>query len=254
MWPSREKVRLRLKTASQEEADYSKKLVVEAITGLGQKIDEQWKKKLINNAYLHRFATDNNFWYVAVLNRDGNAIYQSNPLKTNMLTESDLDTNGRKATTIELLEKIRIKQGIGYVGLRRKDGSGTVVINLDKAGLRYWSIKVAVERAINKMGEGHGIAYMQIFNDQQELLSVMGKPIHGLINKDFDRQEILKGKKEFSVEKLRLGTARFSIWPPHSYWIKRLSGLSESALSGGRWTKLSLKTGKIFLFSCCWLS
>ena len=52
------------------------------------------------------------------------------------------------------------------------------------------------------MGEGHGIAYMQIFNDQQELLSVMGKPIHGLINKDFDRQEILKGKKRILSRKV----------------------------------------------------
>src|SRR5665647_1741895 len=32
------------KTARQDEADYSKKLVLEAITALGQKIDEQWRK------------------------------------------------------------------------------------------------------------------------------------------------------------------------------------------------------------------
>lgn len=197
-----EKNPTQVKTASQQEADYSKKLVIEAITALGQKIDEQWKKKLINNASLHQFAIDHNFWYVAVLNREGNAIYQSGPLKTNMLAPGDLYVNGRKASTIELLEKIRTKQGIGYVGLGRKDGSGAVVINLDKEGLKYWSIKVAVDRAINKMGEGHGIAYMQIFNERQKLLSVVGKPIPGLSQKDLNVKEIMSGKKSIYSKKI----------------------------------------------------
>jgi len=191
-----------VKTTRQEESDYSKKLVIEAITALGQSIDEQWKKKLINNAVLSKFAADNNFWYVAVLNREGNAIYQSGSLKTSMLTADDLFEGGRKATTLELLEKIRIKQGIGYVGLRRKDGSGTVVINLDKEGLKYWSLKVAVDRAINKMGEGHGIAYLQIFNEQQKLLSVMGKLTPGLGSEDLDVKEILKGKRRIYSRKV----------------------------------------------------
>ena len=169
------KSQTQLKTASQEEADYSKKLVVEAITGLGQKIDEQWKKKLINNAYLHRFATDNNFWYVAVLNRDGNAVYQSNPLKTNMLNESDLTSMDAKQRPLNCWRKYVSNKASALSACGAKDGSGTVVINLDKAGLTYWSIKVAVERGINKMGEGHGIAYMQIFNDQKKLLECHGQ-------------------------------------------------------------------------------
>ena len=243
------KSQTQIKTASQEEADYSKKLVVEAITGLGQKIDEQWKKKLINNDYLHKFATDNNFWYVAVLNRDGNAIYQSNPLKTDMLTESDLDTNGRKATTIELLEKIRIKQGIGYVGLRRKDGSGTVVITLDKAGLRYWSIKIAVERAINKMGEGHGIAYMQIFNDQGELLSVMGNPIDGLIHKDFDRQEILKGEKRILSRQVETQDIKLLDMAAPFILDKKIVGIVRIGLERGSMDKIIAENRQnIFIF------
>ena len=190
------------KTASQEESDFSKKLVVEAITALGQKIDERWKKKLISDAYLHQFAADHNFWYVAVLDREGNVIYQSNPLKTSMLAPGDLITNGRKATTLELLEKIRLKEGIGYVGLRRNDNSGTVIINLDKQGLIYWSMKVAVDRGINKMGEGHGIAYLQIYNDRNQLLSAMGKLPSGLSNRDFNYREILAGKTRIASRKV----------------------------------------------------
>lgn len=192
------------KTASQEEAEYSKKLVLEAITARGRQIDENWRVKRVSNDSLHQFASENNFWYVAVLNREGNAIYQSAPLRTDMLDERDLMVEGRKATTFELLEKIRVKRGIGFVGLRRKDGSGTVVINLDEDGLRYWSIKVAVERAINKMGTGQGIVYMQAFNEEHKILAVMGKPPSDLSAKDFNYPAIMKGSKKQASRKLDL--------------------------------------------------
>ena len=188
-----------LKSAKEAESLYSIKLVFEAITALGQKIDEQWKKKMVNNSYLSEFAADNNFWYVAVLRRDGNAVYQSSPLKTDGLSQSDLYVNGRKATTIELLEKIRIKQDIGFIGTELKGESGIVVFGLDKKGRQYWSLKVAAERAVNKMGEGHGIIYLQIFDDQKKLLSGIGKLPAGLSDKDLNYQEVLKrGKKIFS--------------------------------------------------------
>lgn len=190
------------KSAKEAEAAYSIQLVYDAISALGQKIDEKWKKKLISNAYLQEFAADNNFWYVAILNMHGNAIYQSTPLKTDMLSQSDLSINGRKATTVALLEKIRIKQDIGYVGTRLKGGSGIVVFSLDRKGRLYWSLKVAVERAINKMGEGHGIAYMQIFNDQQKLLGHIGKMPVGLSDKDFNYQDVLKAKKRILSKKV----------------------------------------------------
>jgi len=189
-------------TASQQESDFSKKLVLEAITALGQKIDEQWRKKLISDAYLGQFAAENNFWYVAVLNRQGNAIYQSSPLQTDMLDESDLSVGGRRATTLDLLEKIRVKEGIGYVGLRRNDNSGTVIITLDKPGLIYWSMKVAVDRGIHKMGEGHGIVYLQVFDQHKKLLSVMGKLPSGLQEKDFDFNHLAAGKTRIVTRKV----------------------------------------------------
>lgn len=237
------------KTASQEEANYSKKLVIEAITALGQKIDEHWRKKSINNAYLKKYAADHNFWYVAVLNREGNAVYQSSPLKTNMLDENDLSANGRKATTIELLEKIRIKQGIGFVALRRKDGSGTVVINLDKEGLKYWSIKVAVERGINKMGEGHGIVYMQIFNDQEKLLGYIGKLPAGLSDKDFNHQKILKGTTRIVSRKVDVQNNNILDMAAPFTLDKKVIGLVRIGLERGSMDKIIAENRQnIFIF------
>ena len=190
------------KTASQAESSYSKRWVLESITDQARKLDEQWRKGKINNAYLKQFAADNNFWYIAVLNTRGNVAYQSGPLQTSMLNASELKKNGRKLNTLEILEEIRAKKGVGFIALRRKDNSGTVVINLDKEGLIYWSLKVAVERGVNKIGEGHGIAYMQIFNDKNKLLGSIGKTNENFTNDDFSFQDILAGNVKISSRKV----------------------------------------------------
>jgi signal transduction histidine kinase len=197
-----EKTGSNLKTVSQEEATYSKKWVIEAITTLAKDLDKQWKKGKINNDYLNKFAVDNNFLYLGLLNAQGNAVYQSGNLQTNMLDANELVKNGRKLTTLELMEKIRVKRGIGFIALRRKDNSGTVVINVDKPGLIYWSMKVAGEKGIKKIGEGHGIIYMQIINNQKKLLTSVGQPPSSLNNNDFNFKEILAGNVKIASRKV----------------------------------------------------
>ncbi len=181
------------KTASQQEENYFKKLVIETITDLGRDIDDKWRKKLINNEYLHKFAAENNLWYVAVLNREGNAIYESSPLKSYRIDEYDPEPSRRKITTLELLEEIRVKQKIGFMALGRTDGSGMVVINLDKDGMRYWSIKVAVERGLSKMGTGQGLVYIHIFNEHKKRLAGTGQAPDELDGSNVDYNAIIKG-------------------------------------------------------------
>lgn len=243
------KIPTQTKTASQQEADYSKKLVLEAITALGQKIDEQWRKKSVSDAYLQKFAAEHNFWYVAVLNQEGNAVYQSSPLKTDALNEKDLYIHGRKAKTIELIEKIREKQGIGFVALRRKDNSGTIVINLDKQGLIYWSIKVAVERGINKMGEGHGIVYMQIFNHEKKLLSGIGKLPAGLGDKDFKYNEIMAGAKKIVSRKVDVQDKKILDMGAPFTLDKKVAGVVRIGLERGSMDKIIAENRRnIFIF------
>ena len=244
-----------LKSAREAESAYSIQLVYDAIMMLGQKIDEQWKKKSINNAYLREFAADNHFWYVAILNMRGEVIHQSHPLKTDMLSKSDLYVHGRKATTVELLEKIRIKQDIGYVGIRLKSGSGIAVFCLDKEGRLFWSLKVAVERAMNKMGEGHGIAYLQVFNDQKILLGNIGELPDDLRDRNLNYQEIMKEKKRILSRKFdgREGkildiAAPFILENPYMP-NKKIAGLVRIGLDRGSMDQIIAENRRnIFIF------
>jgi len=227
-----------LKTARQEESTNSKRWVVESITEMGRKLDEQWKKGKINNNYLKQFATDNSFWYLAVLDKYGHAVFESNPLQTNMLGASELEKNGRKLTTLEIMEKIRAKQGIGFIALRRKDNSGTVIITLDKEGLIYWSLKVAVERGINKIGEGHGIVYMQIINNKKKLLGSVGKVNENFNNDDFNFKGILAGNVKIASRKVDSGENKILDIAAPLKLDKKVVGIVRIGLDRGSMDKI----------------
>src|SRR5450759_1111121 len=227
-----------LKTARQAESTYSKRWVVESITEMGRKLDEQWKKGKINNNYLKKFAADNNFWYLAVLDAYGHAVYESGPLQTDMLSTSELEKNGRKLTTLEIMEKIRAKQVIGFIALRRKDNSGTVIITLDKEGLIYWSLKVAVERGINKIGEGHGIVYMQIINNKKKLLGSVGKANENFNNDDFNFKGILAGNVKIASRKVDSGEDKFLDIAAPLKLDKKVVGIVRIGLDRGSMDKI----------------
>ena len=244
-----EKTGSNLKTVSQEEATYSKRWVIEAITALTLKLDQQWKKGKINNDYLIKFAADNNFLYVALLNAQGNAVYQSGHLQTNMLDAKELVKNGRKLTTLELMEKIRVKRGIGFIALRRKDNSGTVVINVDKPGLIYWSLKVAGEKGMNKIGEGHGIIYMQIINDQKKLLSSVGQPPPSLSNQDFNFKEILAGHVKIASRKVNYAENKILDLATPLFLDKKIVGIVRIGLDRSSMDKsIAENRQNIFMF------
>ena len=227
-----------LKTARQEESKNSKRWVVESITEMGRKLDEQWKKGKINNNYLKKFAADNNFWYLAVLDAYGHAVHESSPLQTDMLSTSELEKNGRKLTTLEIMEKIRAKQVIGFIALRRKDNSGTVIITLDKEGLIYWSLKVAVERGINKIGEGHGIVYMQIINDKKKLLGSVGKANENFNNDDFNFKGILAGNVKIASRKVDSGENKILDIAAPLKLDKKVVGIVRIGLDRGSMDKI----------------
>jgi signal transduction histidine kinase len=239
----------RLVSPRREEAAYSKRWVIEAITDLGKKIDEQWKKDKVNDNYLKRFAADNNLWYLAVLDRYGKVVHQSGPLQTNLLEPRELKIGGRDLTTLEILEKIRAKHGIGFVVLRRKDNSGMVIINLDKEGLIYWSLKVAVERGMEKIGEGHGITYVQIINDQKKLLSSVGKPNHDLKETDFNYKDILAGKIKIASREVDHGEQKILDLAAPLFLDKTVVGIVRMGLDRGSMDKIIAENKKnIFVF------
>ena len=217
------------------------KMLTTALADLGREIDEAWKADQISDSSLQKFAAEKGLWMVAVMNKQGRVVYQSRPLPidqtvqrstvkiketqqeiaigllTQLVTQLDFHrqsllpgTNGRNAANVndrdipgELIQALN-KLKIGFVALKRKDGSGTILIALDRDGLRYWGTKVSIEKALEKLGEGQsqGLVYIVVMDRQGTILDATGRVPEKWREADMHLSEILSGKRTIESRKV----------------------------------------------------
>ena len=217
------------------------KMLTTALADLGREIDEAWKANQISDSSLQKFAAEKGLWMVAVMNKQGRVVYQSRSLLidqrvqrstvkiketqqeiaigllTQLITQLDFHrqsllpgTNGRNAANVndrdipgELIQALN-KLKIGFVALKRKDGSGTILIALDRDGLRYWGTKVSIEKALEKLGEGQsqGLVYIVVMDRQGTILDATGRVPEKWREAGMHLSEILSGKRTIESRKV----------------------------------------------------
>jgi signal transduction histidine kinase len=154
---------------------------------------------------------------------------------------------------LELIEKSRLKQKKvpgGFIGISRKDKSGTVVISLDEKGIIYWSLKVAGEKGMNKIGEGHGIIYMQIINYQNKLLSSVGQKAPNFSNNYSIFENILSGKTKIISSKVDYDENKILDFAAPLFLDKKIIGIVRIGLDRRSIDKILAENRQnIFLFS-----
>lgn len=217
------------------------KMLTIALADLGLEIDEAWKANRISDEYLQKFAVDKGLWMVAVLNARGRVVYQSRSLPAGQTvqrsavkikeTEKDIGVGlftqlvtqldfyrqavlpasevrsssgvGRQDIPLTLVQALD-RLSIGYIGLKRRDGSGTILIALDREGLKYWGTKVSIEKALEKLGEGQsqGLAYVVITDEQGAILGATGSVPEKWRAGDMPLSEIWAGKRKIVSRKV----------------------------------------------------
>ena len=166
-------------------------LLTEKIVTMGREIDDHWKKEHLSRSYIENFASDRSLWLVAVLNDRGEVIFQSRPLGKD-------DKTAKAAELVKILNEMNRRKEIGFIALKRKDQTGTIIIALDRDSMRYWGIRVSVERAIEKLGEGQGLVYLDIRDKNGRYLGGVGYTGEKR-NKDHSQiNRILSGIKKLS--------------------------------------------------------
>jgi len=158
----------------QEQALYPKSWLTSALAELGQEVDKKWLAANLNEEAIKKFAEDKGLWLVALMDKRDKVVFQNRPLPASYLFAGENESH--PPLTIDLLLRLAQLKKIGYIALQRKDGSGTVIIALDRGGLLYWGLKVSVQKAIEKLGEGQrqGLIYMTVTNVQDMPLGHSG--------------------------------------------------------------------------------
>jgi len=149
--------------------------LIKSLVELARDIDVKWQAGKLSLTALKRIVERENLWLVTILDHDGRIVLKSRLFKELPPWESPSTPSGEGKSIVDLLKKFGDPDEVGYIALRRKDGKGTIIVALDNKGLKYWSTKVAVNKTIEEVGWGHGLAYLMVIDTQGKVLGKAGK-------------------------------------------------------------------------------
>ena len=176
--------------------------LVKNLVDLARDIDAKWKKELLNEKDLEEIAERESLWLIAVLNEEGAIVFQSREFLQDLPPKTSVAASRQEEIMIDLFNRFGKLDEIGYIALRRKDGSGTIVIALDDKGLRYWSSKIAVEKAIEEVGWGQGLAYLVVMNKYGKALGRAGEVPEKFEEMDAISLDVLEGRLKKASRKM----------------------------------------------------
>jgi len=195
----------------KEEVSAAQKSLTKAMVDLAQETDKRWKARGLNNAYLKTYAAEKGLWLVAVLNEKGKAVHYSRKLPRDLFAGTGFSPPPGGEITLEAVAHLGKMKKIGFIALRRADGSGTVIIAMDRDGLRYWGTKVSVEKVIAELGGGQGgqgLLYVTIADRREKILGSAGKVPAQMQPGTLHIGEILAGQRKVESRKLVEGSDR----------------------------------------------
>jgi len=168
-----------------DEAFSPHETLIRGLVDVARDVDSKWKTEGLSDGALKRVADQESLWLVAVLDEHGKIVFQSKKVPGDKPHKTPSVTARHEEIIIDLFNRFGKPDEVGYIALRRKDGSGTIVVALDDKGLRYWSTKIAIQKAIDEVGRGEGLFYMVISDRAGRVLGKSGetpqKPANGII-------------------------------------------------------------------------
>ena len=181
------------------------KALINGLVALAREIDTKWKAEHLDEEDLREIADREDLWLIAVLDERGRIVFKSREFLADLLTGTNQNMAGDEGLIIDLFNRFGKLNEIGYIALRRKDESGTILIALDSAGLRYWSTKVAIKRAIEEVGLGQGLTYLAVINRNGKVLGQAGDIREGSDRIDNIALDVMKEKLEKTSRKVASG-------------------------------------------------
>ncbi|MCX7982568.1 MAG: ATP-binding protein [Syntrophales bacterium] len=179
------------------------KYLVSALVEVGKEVDERWMAKKITEGYLRQYAEEKHVLYIGILDRQGRLLYQNRPLPPEYLPPA-MKKGRRPEVTIDLFTQLGELKKIGFLAMKRRDGRGTIIIALDPGGIRFWGMRVAVEKAIHELGgvKTHELAYFLVEDEKGRTLGVAGRRPEKWKGDEIRLREILQGHLRWDSRKV----------------------------------------------------
>lgn len=181
-----------------------KQFLLAELRNFAIEVDKQWKADRLSEAYLRKFALEKKLWLIAVLNKQGDVVFQNRLFPSDAGSGNLSGTRGEQSIRMALFRQL-IARKVPFVALQRRDGSGTIIIALDRDGQRYWATKVSIEKVIEEMGEAQGqnLMYIVVMDQQEVVFGSVGEVPEKWDKNDVHVAGVFSGMKNVVSRKIR---------------------------------------------------
>lgn len=183
--------------------------LVKDLIVLAREIDARWRAGQLSEEGLKEIAEREKLWFVAVLDGDNEVVLKSGEFLKEFSPGTNYVATWNKDMIIDLFYRFGKLNEMGYITLRRKDGSGAILIALNDEGLRsWWGPRIVIKKAIEEVGgDQQGLDHLVIINRSGRILGQAGNVQKKFKDVDAAALDVLKGKIEKTSRRITLGAS-----------------------------------------------
>ena len=148
--------------------------LINALIDVARDIDVKWRQQGLSEDMLKEIAALEKLAIIAILNKEGEIVLQSRKFDRHVADHADSIKSAQEKIVIDMFNRLGNLGEMGYIALRRKDGSGTIVIGLDAEKLKYWGTKIAVNKVIEEIGWEKELVYLTVSDHDGKVLGAAG--------------------------------------------------------------------------------
>ena len=188
-----------------EETFRAQESLINALVGHLRRIDQSWDQAGQAQKGEGQNDVRGKLWLLALLNDGGRVIHATRPLDAGLLARVSSVIKGKQDILIDLFGRPSERQDRPrLIALRRAGGNGTIIGAFDDEGIRYWGLRVAVQRAIEETVSMQGILYVAVTDEGGEVIGSLGDLPESQPEKDPLLRDLLESKISSANRKSKL--------------------------------------------------
>ncbi len=165
-----------------DETFLTQESLIKALVSVIRAIDGRWPSQTISPEEAKGVIEKEGLWLLAIVDDNGRVLFQSRPVSRQVL--------------------VRARGGV--VALRRSGGNGTVIIALDDDALRWWGMRIAMQRAVDEAGQTPGVVFVTVLDGWGAILGARGEQPASQ-EMTAREKELLAGTVAVTNQNVRLG-------------------------------------------------
>jgi signal transduction histidine kinase len=191
-----------------DETFLTQESLIKALVNVIRTIDNRWPSQTITPEEAKGVIEKEGLWLLAIVDDGGRVLFQSRPVPRQVLMRAEPAIRKKKDLVIDLFGRPERAAHSGVVALRRSGGHGTVIIALDDDALRWWGMRIAMQRAVDEAGQTPGVVFITVLDGWGAILGTRGdQPAsHDLTGQE---KSLLAGTMAIANDNIKVGEREY---------------------------------------------